>query len=128
LSARTLARVAGATWATALLGLLLAAAVLGEPARAALAEDGPGCALRTLSGIPCPFCGMSHATVALAGGDLAGALAWHPLAPLLLPLSILAGIDAARGRRAWLLRPGAARVVLAAIAVVWAVRLAVPLP
>ncbi|MGH9465342.1 MAG: DUF2752 domain-containing protein [Thermoanaerobaculia bacterium] len=41
------------------------------------------CLLRRLTGLPCPGCGLTRAFDRLADGDLPGALAAHPLAPLL---------------------------------------------
>jgi hypothetical protein len=41
------------------------------------------CPLRGLAGIPCATCGMTHAFVRLARGDVAGALAASPLGTLL---------------------------------------------
>jgi hypothetical protein len=51
-----------------------------------------GCGFRTLTGHPCPFCGMTRALGALAEGRLAEALGTNPLAPLLLVVA--AGIAA----------------------------------
>ena len=77
------------------------------------------CAFRAIFGIRCPFCGMTRATMALARGDLAGALAAHPLAPL-----VLLGIAWAL----WLLwrnrRPAVpAWVLLGGVGIVWAANL-----
>jgi hypothetical protein len=44
------------------------------------------CVLRTLTGIPCPFCGGTTAAVHLGHGDVAGAVAASPLAVGLLAL------------------------------------------
>jgi hypothetical protein len=52
------------------------------------------CLLRTLTGVPCPFCGGTTAAVRLGEGDLRGSLAASPIAlPMLLiwPLLGLAG-------------------------------------
>ena len=46
------------------------------------------CPLRTLTGIPCPFCGLTTATVALVSGNVAGAVAASPLAILVAALVI----------------------------------------
>jgi hypothetical protein len=43
-----------------------------------------GCLLRALTGIPCPFCGLTHSMMALGQGNLAQ----NPLGLLLLPLAI----------------------------------------
>ncbi len=49
-----------------------------------VAEDGPGCLFRQLTGLPCPYCGMTHACTGALAGDLAGAFAAHPLWPLVI--------------------------------------------
>jgi hypothetical protein len=38
--------------------------------------------------VPCPGCGMTRATLALLRGDLALALALHPLSPVIAPVTI----------------------------------------
>jgi hypothetical protein len=55
------------------------------------------CPLRGLAGIPCATCGMTHAFVHLAHGEVARALAASPLgAALALAVWLLALADAAR--------------------------------
>jgi hypothetical protein len=44
---------------------------------------GPGCPFRAVTGLPCATCGMTHAFVALAQGQLADALAASPAGALL---------------------------------------------
>jgi len=39
----------------------------------------PRCALRTITGVPCPTCGATRATVALLDGRLLDSLALNPL-------------------------------------------------
>jgi hypothetical protein len=46
------------------------------------------CPLRTLTGVPCPFCGLTTATVALTRGNWAAAAAANPLACLVAGLAI----------------------------------------
>jgi hypothetical protein len=55
------------------------------------------CPARALAGLPCPTCGMTHAFVALAHGDLAAAFAASPAGALLAGLAwLLAVADVAR--------------------------------
>lgn len=48
----------------------------------------PLCPLQNMWGIPCPGCGLTRATVALAQGDVARALHLHPLVWLMLPIVV----------------------------------------
>jgi Protein of unknown function (DUF2752) len=48
------------------------------------------CPFRRLAGLRCPLCGLTRATRALARGDMRGALALHPLAPLLWLAALMA--------------------------------------
>jgi hypothetical protein len=45
------------------------------------------CPLRTTTGIPCPFCGMTRAVVAAVHGDLIGSLRFNPGGLLVLALA-----------------------------------------
>jgi Protein of unknown function (DUF2752) len=38
----------------------------------------PACPLRSLTGVPCPFCGMTRGTLALVHGDVFRSLALNP--------------------------------------------------
>ena len=42
------------------------------------------CVLRAVTGVPCPFCGGTTSTVALAHGQVVAAFAASPIAPLML--------------------------------------------
>src|SRR3954464_8848197 len=55
----------------------------------------PFCPLASVLGVPCPGCGLTRATLALAHGDLKHALELHPLVLVLAPLFIGAMISAA---------------------------------
>ena len=90
------------------------------------------CPNRALTGIPCPGCGLTRATMALLQGHLAEALHWHPLVPLLLPLvvflilrSMLAGAGLISSS-AWQVRvPNWAFIAFAVLVIgVWVARLA----
>ncbi len=74
----------------------VAGAVLLPALLEALQVAGPAgiCPSRRLLGLPCPGCGMTRALVALLAGDLAGAFALHPWAPVL-------AAQAALGWAAW---------------------------
>jgi hypothetical protein len=48
--------------------------------------QGLPCPLRTLTGVPCPFCGMTTATVAFTHGQWTAAAAANPLVYLLAAL------------------------------------------
>jgi Protein of unknown function (DUF2752) len=50
--------------------------------------QGLPCPLRTLTGVPCPFCGMTTATVAMTHGSWSAAGAANPLGYLLAALAI----------------------------------------
>jgi hypothetical protein len=47
------------------------------------------CPLRTLTGVPCPLCGMTTAATGLASGDLGAALAANPFALLLAGFTLV---------------------------------------
>jgi hypothetical protein len=59
-------RVAGA----ALLGIAALRPLLGSP--------GIGCPLRAITGVPCPFCGMTRGVTAAVHGDVATAAFLNP--------------------------------------------------
>jgi hypothetical protein len=107
-----------------ILGGFVIGAVGPDSWRHALAEGGPGCPFKHFTGIDCPFCGMTRATLAMGGGDFHRALDFHPLAPIVITLVLaVLGIIVAgktelllRGRRPWYL--------LGAILAIWALRLA----
>lgn len=50
------------------------------------------------AGIPCPFCGGTRATLALANGHFAAAWSWNPLVPLLAGLVVAVIARAVVGR------------------------------
>ena len=114
----------------------LCAATLGAAACGALAagEDlssGPTlCPFRLVTGLPCPFCGMTRSLLALGQGDLGASVRFHPLGPFLLVAAALGlwwfGRAAARKVPARLPR-GALGSGAAALAITWLVQL-VPLP
>jgi hypothetical protein len=48
------------------------------------------CPLRSLTGIPCPLCGMTRAVVAAAHGHLSASLAFNPGGIFVLALAVVA--------------------------------------
>lgn len=98
--------------------LLGTAGVLG-----AASTTGLTCLFSAASGVDCPFCGLTHGIAALGAGDLTGAVAANPLAPLALALALAVPLALLRDRRLSVHR--AAPWALAAIvAFVWLVRAA----
>lgn len=84
--------------------------------------SGLPCAFAAVSGVDCPLCGLTHAVGALGGGDVAGALALHPLAPLAVALAVAAPLSAARSGRV-AARAGALWLLLAIVLATWLLRL-----
>jgi hypothetical protein len=52
-------------------------------------EFAPPCPLRTVTGIPCPMCGMTRGVTALVHGDIARAVVLNPGALLVVALAIV---------------------------------------
>jgi hypothetical protein len=99
----------------------------------ALALGVPLCPFALVTRHPCPGCGLTRATLALARGQLGEALHLHPLSPVLVPLVVgvfafnaasyvrhrrWAAAEGLQGR--WLTRLGV--VLFAAMIAVWIAR------
>lgn len=90
----------------------------------------PFCLIRLLLDLPCPGCGMTRALQALARGDLAAAVRFHPLAPpLAAEAAVLWGLWGVRLRGRGLSAPSADWWALlyangAMLVALWAGRLA----
>lgn len=51
----------------------------------------PQCLVHQLTGLPCPTCGLTRSFAAMAGGDVARALKFHPLGPALFVSAVALG-------------------------------------
>jgi len=116
-------RAFAAAFATLTLALLFIGAAGPDRMRVAIAERGPSCIVKWTTGIDCPFCGMTRATLALGGGHIRDALALHPLAPLVVLGALLLFGTIALGRGRALLVGRRPQILVAAIAAIWIVRL-----
>lgn len=87
------------------------------------------CAVKAISGHPCPSCGITRSMVEIGHGDVGRAVSFHPLGPalfaVLLVLVALPMLPAPIRDRlhALSLSPRVAAVVVAVIVATWAVRL-----
>ncbi|HYX69022.1 MAG TPA: DUF2752 domain-containing protein [Terriglobales bacterium] len=67
-------------------------ALLALPLAAVLPSDGAGipvCLFHSLTGLPCPGCGLTRAFSSLLHGQGAAAFTYHPFVFLLLPLFVI---------------------------------------
>jgi hypothetical protein len=48
-----------------------------------------GCLFREVTGLPCPFCGLTHSMMALGQADVGAAVMQNPVGLLLLPLAVV---------------------------------------
>jgi hypothetical protein len=49
----------------------------------------PPCPLRTFTGIPCPFCGMTRGVTSLVHGQLSAAFSYNPGAFLIVAMAVV---------------------------------------
>ena len=63
------------------------------------------CPLRTLTGVPCPMCGMTTAATGLAGGDLRAAVAANPFVLLLAGFTLVMVVVMAARALGWIAPP-----------------------
>ena len=83
--------------------------------------NGLSCLFAAATGVPCPFCGMTHGVAALGAGDLGAAVAAHPLAPLAVALA-LAAPGALLVRRRLAVAPAALWALALLVSTVWLAR------
>jgi hypothetical protein len=82
-------RQLGFFWGAAALALLLLATVAPV-----VAPGLPPCFFHQVTGLPCPTCGGTRATLALLSGDVPGALHANPLAAVALVVLVGGGLVA----------------------------------
>ena len=91
------------------------------------------CPIRAVTGLPCPGCGLTRATIELLRGNLTGSLQTHAFAPifiaggvlmivsLVLPERLRQGLFSALNQ--WEVRTGLTSWVLFGLVIYWAVRI-----
>jgi hypothetical protein len=87
----TVERLGGSTRFEARELRVVGAAMLGVAAVRPLIpfEFVPPCPLKTITGIPCPMCGMTRGVTALVHGDFARALLMNPASYLAVGIAVL---------------------------------------
>lgn len=120
---RNLGRLAAGIFAGAIVTGLVLGAAAPAAAQRMVTTGVPICPLLALTGIPCPFCGMTRATIALGSGDLGRAFQLHPLAPFVLVAVFALAVLTALGRGHWMRARGAPPLLLSALGVVWLAKL-----
>jgi hypothetical protein len=75
----------------AMAGVGAAAVAPVYPWVARMVGTGLKCPLRTMTGVPCPMCGMTTATIALVRGDPAAAATANPLVFGLVAVTVVGG-------------------------------------
>ena len=83
-----------------------------------LAPDVTLCGVKTLTGLPCPFCGGVRATAALGQGSLPEAFAWNPAVVLLHAGMLTSGAALVLGRTPPWLTPERQRLVFRGLVVI----------
>ena len=81
------------------------------------------CLFAAATGVPCPFCGMTHGVAALGTGDVGAAVAANALAPLAVVLALAVPV-ALLARRRLAVAPALPWALDVLVVAAWIVRLA----
>ena len=81
------------------------------------------CVFAAATGVPCPFCGLTHGVAELGAGHVETAVALHPLAPLAAVLALAVPVALLR-RRSLAVSPVALAALTAIVLLTWIVRVA----
>ena len=99
------------------------AAALGAAGVLSASVAGPvTCLFSAVTGVPCPFCGLTHGVAELGAGHVATAVALHPLAPLAALLALAVPVALLRSR-ALTIAPAALAALAALVVLTWIARL-----
>lgn len=104
---------------------MVAAVIVSAASLCTFVLGGFKCVFLTLTGIPCPGCGMTRALICLLSLDISGVFHYHPLffvPPLIVICAVLTLISKSDERKGRMLR--LLILMLAAFGVCWLVRLA----
>lgn len=118
-----IARLVAAAWILLIVAGFAVGASGSARARDAMLNDSPGCIWKWTTGVDCPFCGMTHATVELGAGDLHAAHRAHPLAIVVIAGALAMFAIVAAGRTDLLLARRRPIIIMGVIAAIWALRL-----
>lgn len=86
----------------ALAGLAVGTGAIAWPALTTATGFGLPCAVRMVTGIPCPACGLTTASVALVRGHVVEAAAANPMVFVLALVAVAAGVVAVLQARGFL--------------------------
>src|SRR5215470_7844276 len=89
-----MARASSDRWLGLYAGAVSLLLVGAAPLAASAASLMPPCLFRSVTGLPCPTCGTTHALLALSRLDWSGALMANPLATIGAIALILGGLAA----------------------------------
>jgi uncharacterized protein DUF2752 len=79
------------------------------------------CLFAAATGLPCPFCGLTHGVAALGAADVGTAVAAHPLAPLAVGLALAVPVTLLVRRRLTV-APAALWALALLVSAVWLAR------